>query len=173
MKQSSVLSNYIENFVSNFIKKTKKLKKFSSHSKLKIIPKRNSIEMKTKSNRVWVAQGQSREATIKNFEESNYPITLIGAGIKDGVDFKGDKCRYQILFKVPYPNLGSQQVKVRKQTDPIWYLNQTVQPLQQAYGRGIRDADDYCKMYILDEDFEHLVSKYNCLFNEYFLEGIQ
>ena len=63
--------------------------------------------------------------------------------------------------------------KVRKQTDPIWYLNQTVQPLQQAYGRGIRDADDYCKMYILDEDFEHLVSKYNCLFNEYFLEGIQ
>ena len=131
------------------------------------------IKKALNSNRVWVAQGQSREATIKNFEESQYPLTLIGAGIKDGVDFKGDKCRYQILFKVPYPNLGSQQVKVRKKLDPIWYLNQTVQPLQQAYGRGIRDANDYCKMYILDEDFEHLVSKYNCLFNEYFLEGIQ
>lgn len=131
------------------------------------------IKKALNSNRVWVAQGQSREATIKNFEESPYPLTLIGAGIKDGVDFKGDKCRYQILFKVPYPNLGSQQVKIRRQVDPVWYMYQTVMPLMQSYGRGIRDETDYCKYYVLDEDFEHLVTTYECLFNEYFLEGIQ
>ena len=131
------------------------------------------IKQRLNSNRVWVAQGQSREETIKRFEESNYPITLIGAGIKDGVDFKGDKCRYQILFKVPYPNLGSQQVKIRRQVDPVWYMYQTVMPLMQSYGRGIRDETDYCKYYVLDEDFEHLVTTYDCLFNEYFLEAIQ
>jgi len=131
------------------------------------------IKKALNSNRVWVAYGKTREATISKFEDSNYPITLIGAGLKDGVDFKHDKCRYQILFKVPYPNLGSQQVKIRKKKDIDWYINQTVQPLQQAYGRGIRDQTDFCTMYILDEDFEQLVSAYRHMFNEYFLEGIQ
>lgn len=125
------------------------------------------------SKRVWVAQGQSREATIKKFEESNYPITLIGAGLKDGVDFKGDKCRYQILFKVPFPSLGSQQVTIRRRLDPSWYAYQTVMALMQSYGRGIRDMSDYCKYYILDEDFERLIHEHRDLFNIYFLEAIQ
>ena len=131
------------------------------------------IKKQLNSRSVWVAQGNTREDTIKRFEESDYPLTLVGAGLKDGVDFKGDKCRYQILFKVPYPSIGSQQVKIRKKLDIVWYIYQTVQPLQQAYGRGIRDMDDYCKFYILDEDFEFLIKEYKFLFNEYFLEGIQ
>ena len=125
------------------------------------------------SKKIWVAQGQSRMETIRKFEESNTDLCLIGAGLKDGVDFKGDKCRYQILFKVPYPSIGSQQVKIRKKNDPEWYNYQTIQPLQQSYGRGVRDISDYCKYYILDEDFEALLHEYKYLFNEYFLEGIQ
>ena len=131
------------------------------------------IKKQLNSNRVWVAQGQSREATIKSYEDSNYPITLIGAGLKDGVDFKGDKCRYQILFKVPFPSLGSQQVTIRRKNDPVWYAYQTVMSLMQSYGRGIRDVDDYCKYYVLDEDFERIIHEYDYLFNEYFLEAIQ
>lgn len=131
------------------------------------------IKKQLDSKRVWVAQGQTREATIKSFEESNYPITLVGAGLKDGVDFKGDKCRYQILFKVPFPSLGSQQVSIRRKLDPSWYAYQTVMALMQSYGRGIRDMTDYCKYYVLDEDFERLTHEYKNLFNEYFLEGIQ
>ena len=46
-------------------------------------------------------------------------------------------------------------------------------PLMQSYGRGIRDNDDYCKFYVLDEDFEHLITEFKYLFNEYFLEAIQ
>ena len=131
------------------------------------------IKKQLNSNRVWVAQGQSREATIKSYEDSNYPITLIGAGLKDGVDFKGDKCRYQILFKVPFPSLGSKQVTRRRELDPTWYAYQTVMSLMQSYGRGIRDVDDYCKYYVLDEDFERIIHEYDYLFNEYFLEAIQ
>lgn len=131
------------------------------------------IKNNLKSNKVWVAYGNGREATIRSFEESDYPITLVGAGLKDGVDFKHDKCRYQILFKVPYPNLGSQQVKLRRKLDPVWYIYNTVMPLMQSYGRGIRDATDYCKFYVIDEDFEHLIQEYDYLFNEYFLEAVQ
>lgn len=131
------------------------------------------IKKNLNSNKIWVAYGANREETIHKFEESNYPIVLVGAGIKDGVDFKGDKCRFQILFKVPYPSLGSQQVKIRRRVDSEWYMYQTIMPLMQAYGRGVRDMDDYCTMYVLDMDFEELVDVYGYFFNEYFLEAIQ
>lgn len=131
------------------------------------------IKKNLPSKRFWIAYGNTREQAIQDFENNKQNRVLIGAGLKDGVDFKGDKCRFQILFKVPYPSLGSQQVKIRRKLDPDWYAYQTVQPLQQAYGRGIRDMDDYCKFYILDEDFEHLTREYRHFFNSYFLEAIQ
>ena len=46
-------------------------------------------------------------------------------------------------------------------------------PLMQAYGRGIRDMDDYCVLYVLDSDFDKLLNQHNYLFNEYFLEAIR
>lgn len=131
------------------------------------------IKKSLNSKNIWVAQGPTREDTIKKFEKTNRPVVLIGAGIKDGVDFKGDICQYQILFKMPFPSLASAQVNIRKHYDKVWYAYQTIMPLMQAYGRGIRDMDDYCVMYVLDSDFDRLVHDYNYLFNEYFLEAIQ
>ena len=125
------------------------------------------------SNLVWVAQGNTREDTIKRFESSHKPVILVGAGLKDGVDFKGDKCRYQILFKMPYPSLAGKQVNIRMHYDQSWYAYQTIMPLMQAYGRGIRDMDDYCIMYVLDSDFDRLLTQHKYLFNEYFLEAIK
>ena len=93
--------------------------------------------------------------------------------VKDGVDFKGDKCRFQIIFKIPYPSLAGKQVNIRMHYDESWYNYQTIMPLMQAYGRGIRDMDDYCDCYIIDNDFEKLLRKYKFLFNEYFLEAIK
>lgn len=131
------------------------------------------IKKQLDSKRVWVVQGDSRAETIANFEESDKPITLVGAGIKDGVDFKGDKCRYQILFKMPKPSIGSAQVLKRAKLDPVWYAYQTIMDTMQSYGRGIRDESDYCTYYILDSDFENFISKYGFLFNDYFKEAIQ
>ena len=120
-----------------------------------------------------VAQGVTREETINKFEKTHKPTILIGAGLKDGVDFKGDKCRFQIIFKMPFPSLASAQINIRKYYDKTWYAYQTIMPLMQAYGRGIRDMTDYCTMYVLDSDFDSLLNTYRYLFNEYFLEAIK
>ena len=120
-----------------------------------------------------IAYGKGREQAIHDFEDDENNMVLIGAGIKDGVDFKHDKCRFQILFKMPFPNLGGAQVNIRKRYDNVWYIYQTVMPLMQAYGRGIRDEDDYCVTYVLDSDFERLINDYTYLFNEYFIEAIE
>ena len=120
-----------------------------------------------------VASGRNREESIKKFEEWEGNMVLIGAGIKDGVDFKGDKCRFQILFKMPKPSIASVQTIKRAKVDPVWYAYQTIMPVMQAYGRGIRDADDYCVTYVIDSEFDKLLNQYGDLFNEYFIEAIE
>lgn len=116
--------------------------------------------------------GEDRNSTLKHFTETDDSIVLIGASIKDGVDFKGDLCRFQIIFKVPYPQLN-EQVKYRKELDPKWFYYQAVMALMQAYGRGIRDNDDYCVMYIIDSSFKDLFDYNKNFFNEYFIEAVQ
>ena len=116
--------------------------------------------------------GEERNRILKEFAESKDDIILIGASIKDGVDFKGDLCRFQIVFKIPYPQLN-EQVKYRKDLDPKWYYYQAVMALMQAYGRGIRDKDDWCEMYIIDSSFIELFDYNRGFFNEYFTEAVQ
>ena len=116
--------------------------------------------------------GEDRNIVLKEFTNSKENSILIGASIKDGVDFKGDLCRFQIVFKIPYPQLN-EQVKYRKALDPKWFYYQTVMALMQAYGRGIRDMDDWCVMYIIDSSFKHLFDYNRGFFNEYFSEAIQ
>jgi len=116
--------------------------------------------------------GKSRNKVLNEFGNIKGQAILIGASIKDGVDLKDDLCRFQIIFKVPYPQLN-EQVKYRKSLDQSWYFYQAVMSLMQAYGRGIRDKDDYCDMYIIDSDFKRLFDYNKKFFNEYFIEAIK
>ena len=116
--------------------------------------------------------GEDRNIVLKEFTQSKDNMVLIGASIKDGVDFKGDLCRFQIVFKIPYPQLN-EQVKYRRDLDPKWFYYQTVMALMQAYGRGIRDMDDWCVMYIIDSSFRQLFDYNRGFFNEYFIEAVQ
>lgn len=116
--------------------------------------------------------GEDRNIVLKEFTQNKENVVLIGASIKDGVDFKGDLCRFQIVFKIPYPQLN-EQVKYRRDLDPKWFYYQTVMALMQAYGRGIRDMDDWCVMYIIDSSFKQLFDYNRGFFNEYFAEAVQ
>ena len=116
--------------------------------------------------------GETRNEVLREFNETEDDVILIGASIKDGVDLKDDLCRFQIIFKIPYPQLN-EQVKYRKSLDSSWYFYQAVMALMQAYGRGIRDKDDYCDMYIIDSNFKFLFDYNKSFFNEYFIEALK
>lgn len=78
-----------------------------------------------RDDRLTFVGGEDRNYVLKDFTKSEENTVLIGASIKDGVDFKGDLCRFQIVFKIPYPQLN-EQVKYRKALDPKWFYYQTV-----------------------------------------------
>ncbi len=130
------------------------------------------IIKKLKDYPLFFVGGEDRNIVLKEFTQSKDGLILIGASVKDGVDFKGDLCRFQIVFKVPYPQLN-EQVKYRMDLDPKWFYYQTVMALMQAYGRGIRDMDDWCIMYIIDSSFKKLFEYNRGFFNEYFIEAVQ
>ena len=117
--------------------------------------------------------GKDRNKLLNEYIENDGIRLLIGSAIKDGVDLKDELCRFQILFKIPYPYLGDKQIKARMNRESVWYTYQTVMDLLQAYGRGIRNEDDYCSFYVLDSDIKRLLKTNKDLFSRYFLEAIQ
>lgn len=100
---------------------------------------------------------------------------LISPAITDGVDLRDDLCRYQILYKVPYPSKKDSRVCyiVDKEGDWEWYYEETIKTIVQMYGRAVRSKTDHAKFYIVDGSFS-LLYKYNKhLFPSWFSEAIK
>jgi Rad3-related DNA helicase len=96
---------------------------------------------------------------IYEYKNSKNKI-LIGPSLTTGISLDGDLCRYLIVMKVPYPNLGDKLVKAKMEKSQLWYTNSTIVTLQQGFGRGVRFNGDYCISYVLDGCFGDLL-KYN------------
>ena len=97
---------------------------------------------------------------------------LISPSLYQGVDLKDELSRFQILVKVPYPDLSERRTKVKLQRDPGWYDWQTALRLVQTYGRSIRSDTDHAVTYVLDSNFPWFVRRHGELFPEYFLEAL-
>jgi len=75
-----------------------------------------------------------------------------------GVDLKDDYSRFQIILKMPYPNLGSEKIKKRKDDVEEWYGWRTVADIVQSYGRSVRSYEDWAETWILDSSFDNLLN---------------
>ncbi len=117
---------------------------------------------------------KNRERVLNHFEKTKDSLVLASPSMSEGVDLPYDKCRFQIIYKVPFPYLGDEQVNMRMKRDRRWYAYKTVMTLMQAYGRGMRAEDDSCYTYILDGDVDILFKSplYRSLVPEFFKEAI-
>lgn len=113
-----------------------------------------------------------RDRIIRQFIGSREPLVLVTPSAYEGVDFKHDICRWQVVCKMPYPDLADKQVRRRMELDRKWYQWRAVLRLVQTYGRGMRAEDDWCRTYILDESFSRLMQRNMDMFPEWFREAI-
>lgn len=97
---------------------------------------------------------------------------LISPSIKEGVDLKGDLCRFQIILKIPYPSIADARVKylLMEKKQWTWYFQETAKDIIQMYGRAIRSEDDHAKLYIIDGSFNDVHKKTK--FPEWFEEAL-
>ena len=100
---------------------------------------------------------ENRSQVIDEFKDCEKPLVLVSPSVGEGVDLPGDECRFQIIYKIPYPDLGDKQVAMRNALDSKWYEYRTSLAMVQAHGRGMRFEDDYCTTYFIDSRLKGFV----------------
>lgn len=103
---------------------------------------------------------------------------LLAPSMERGINLKGNDCRNVIVAKVPWPNMGDKRVKRRKyQPTPragqLWYSIQTLRAIIQMTGRGMRSESDWCRTWILDEQFLRLWRECRHLLPKWWAEAVQ
>lgn len=143
----------------------------SSYEQLNFIKENLS---KTNSRRLILTDPEiERDEVIREHAESKKPTVLISPSLHTGLDLKDQLSRFQIITKVPYPNIADKWTSEKRKLNKEWYYWQTALRLVQAYGRSIRSKDDWAKTYVLDSAFNYFVKvNYNIL-PKWFLSAIR
>lgn len=122
---------------------------------------------------IWHDETNKQEAIDRFIEHGGL---MIGAGMSEGLDLKGDLCRVQIITTLQFPNIGDPWVAKRKSlpNGDEWYIGEVMKVLRQQIGRGTRGENDYCENYILDNRLSYVIQKarrYNMV-PDHFMESI-
>jgi len=115
---------------------------------------------------------RNRQEVFSQFENASEPLILVSPSANFGIDLPHEKLRWQVILKMPFPDLGLEVVQKRLDAYPLWYAYSTVCNIVQAYGRIMRDFDDYGTTYILDEHFGWFFSKNKAMFPTEFREAL-
>ena len=131
--------------------------------------------MKTGNDRFITHNSHDKGSALKRFNRSRDGI-LISPSSTRGIDFPDDLCRFIIIAKAPFQNLGDKLVSSRLHEPggmgKYWYRAMCAQDTVQASGRGSRHKNDYCVTYLLDKQLENLVANNPALFPRYWLEAV-
>jgi len=128
-----------------------------------------------RSRVVLVRLGERRSEAIDRFR-ANRGSVLIHPSVGEGESFDDEQCRFQIIAKIPWPDLGDKLTRLRMEDGTMgkeWYAATTASKIAQATGRGMRHEDDYCENFILDGAFARLYDQHRRLFPEWFLNQLR
>ena len=142
----------------------------TSYSQLQFI--RDNISKENASRLIETSSSLDRSEVLQKHYESKNQTVLISPSLHLGVDLKDDLSRFQVIVKVPYPDLTDKKIAAKKDRDPKWYTWNTVLRLVQAYGRSVRSSDDYATTYILDSSASYLLKNAQGLMPRWFTEAI-
>ncbi len=124
-------------------------------------------------NRLLFHSSDDRVDVLNFHIQSKEPTVLVSPSFTEGIDLMGDKSRFQIIVKMPFPYMGDNYVKEKMSRVDTWYNWQTLKTVIQASGRSIRDYDDYAITYILDSDWNFLKNRNIAMLPAWFKNAIQ
>jgi Rad3-related DNA helicase len=125
------------------------------------------------SKRLVTTEGSFDRSTLMQIHSSSDASVLISPSLYQGVDLKDETSRFQVIVKVPYPDLSQRRIAVKLQREQGWYDWQTALRLVQTYGRSVRSEEDHAVTYVLDSNFTSFVSKHLDMFPKFFLEALR
>ena len=84
---------------------------------------------------------------------------VVAANLSEGWDGIDDLVRFVIMPKVPFPSLGDERVKIRKEEDARSFEYAALVAVVQGAGRGVRHEKDHADTWILDRAWKFLYEK--------------
>ena len=115
-----------------------------------------------RSNVIVQDQEKDKDVVIEEWVNSGKDI-LISPSMMEGVDLHGDRCRWQVLLKVPYPYLGDSRVSylLDERNDWDWYMESASLDVQQSVGRAVRgpEPSEAASYYVIDGAFNKLMNR--------------
>jgi|HigsolmetaAR202D_1030399.scaffolds.fasta_scaffold10221_5 Type III restriction enzyme, res subunit. len=96
---------------------------------------------------------------LEAFYASKDPLVFISPVCQQGVDFKGDRARFQIITRIPYLNTADPFVEYKVQNDFPWYNYKALVTFGQQIGRVNRAENDYGATFLMDERFNRFIAR--------------
>jgi ATP-dependent DNA helicase DinG len=105
------------------------------------------------SSRLLLNESGTTRECVTRFLASKSPLVLVSPSVTTGYDFPYDACEFQVIGKIPFPDLRGKANKVRANLNKEWAGYMAAQVMVQASGRGMRAEDDLCETFIVDGSF--------------------
>ena len=109
---------------------------------------------------------------ITSILEEGDDIIIVSPSVVEGLDLKGDLCRFTIFFKTPWASLGDKWVQKRADLDNAWYAREAAVKVIQGSGRGTRSKTDSSITLIMDGHFLRLFYRNKDFFPNWFEEAV-
>lgn len=133
----------------------------------------NYLQDKLKGNRfIFRNESNNNEKMLEEHIKSSEPTVLVSPSLAFGTDLNGDKGRFQIIVKTPYPPFSNKRIKRKFDIDKTWYTSKTINSLIQMSGRCTRSKQDYSTTYILDGTAFKLIKDNISLLPKHFIDRI-
>lgn len=109
--------------------------------------------------RVWTHDPLTFTSQLESFYDSKSNGVFISPVCQEGVDFKGDRARFQIIVRIPYPATSSKFMTAQVQDNFPWYNFQSLITFGQQIGRINRSEDDFGATFLVDDRFNKYISR--------------
>lgn len=111
---------------------------------------------------------ESAAEVVARFKAADAPAILVSPSFSTGWDFAGRSCEWQIIAKIPYPDIRSKIIQARSERNPSYPSLLAMQDLEQACGRATRSYDDRAEIFIVDNAISYLLFRYPGLKSRWF-----
>jgi Rad3-related DNA helicase len=99
------------------------------------------------------------QETLLEFYKDKNPNVIISPICSEGVDFKGERARFQMILRVPYPN-ANDPLMAKKYKEDYGYVNyKALVTFGQQIGRVNRSETDFGVTVLMDSRFESFIYK--------------
>ena len=110
---------------------------------------------------------------LREFYERTDNSVYVSPTCQEGVDFKYDRARFQVILRIPYLNAGDKFIEMKLKKDFSWYNYQAMISFGQQTGRINRSETDFGVTILMDDRFPKFIRKNRSKFPKWLLDSIK